>query len=225
MLKVKCKYCGKELQTLPSLIKRGGGKYCSLECSHKARVNKIIQTCKQCGTEFEVSPYQLKDGMGKFCSKKCFDKNQMNRVDCVCKVCGKTFEIKLSGKKRGQGKFCSNECKNKFQVGLNSPTWKGGISFEPYCTKFNNEFKERVRSFWGYKCGICGKHQKDNNNGKLSVHHVNYEKMVCCDNTPPLFIALCRSCHAKTNYNRESWEYCLTEYIMKYFDGESYFKR
>ena len=42
------------------------------------------------------------------------------------------------------------------QSGPNSPRWKGGISFEPYCEKFNEEFKERVRAFFGYRCQYPG---------------------------------------------------------------------
>ena len=107
--------------------------------------------------------------------------------------------------------------------GENHPKWLGGVSFEPYCPKFNNEFKERVRAFWNRECGLCGLSEQDNGR-KLSVHHVNYEKMVCCDDTPPLFIPLCSSCHAITNHNRRGWEHVLTEYIMIYFNGDSYSK-
>ena len=110
-------------------------------------------------------------------------------------------------KRDHKGKFHSN--------------WKGGISFGPYCPKFNEEFRERVREFWQRKCGICGMAEEENF-GRLSVHHVNYDKKACCDNIPPLFIPLCSSCHAKTNHNRELWENYLTSYIMVWFDGESY---
>ena len=78
-----------------------------------------------------------------------------------------------------------------------------------------------MRKFWNHKCGICGKTEEENG-WKLSVHHVNYDKMVCCDGTPPLFITACSSCHSKTNHNREGWEFNLTTYIMVYFDGQSY---
>lgn len=99
--------------------------------------------------------------------------------------------------------------------------WQGGISFEPYCPKFNNEFKERVRKFWGRRCGICGKSEKTNAR-KLSVHHVNYDKKVCCNDGVPLFIPLCGSCHSRTNSNRNHWEEILTNYIMIYFNGYSF---
>lgn len=101
---------------------------------------------------------------------------------------------------------------NSRQKGENHPQWKGGISFEPYCPKFNEEFKERVRGFFGRKCFICG---KEETREKHHVHHVNYDKMVCCNDTKPLFVPLCRSCHSKTsNGDREKWASYLTDQIM-----------
>lgn len=102
-----------------------------------------------------------------------------------------------------------------------NPNWRGGTSFGKYCPKFNPKFKERVREFWGRKCGICGRIESTLSR-KLSVHHVNYEKMSCCNDAPPLFIPLCNACHTKTNFKREYWEHSLTEFIMIYFDGDSY---
>jgi hypothetical protein len=97
--------------------------------------------------------------------------------------------------------------------------WKGGISFEPYCPKFNREFKERVRLFFGRICIECGSPE----NGKAHcVHHVNFNKMSCCDDTPPLFVPLCRFCHSKTNFNREEWENHFTHIITQYYGGRCY---
>ncbi len=99
--------------------------------------------------------------------------------------------------------------------------WKGGISFEPYCPKFNNEFKERVRAFFNYTCGICGKTQEIAGH-KLCVHHINYEKMVCCNDVKPLLIPLCRTCHTTTNHNRDYWEKVLTKKVMEEYNGKCY---
>ena len=106
-------------------------------------------------------------------------------------------------------------------TGENNPNWKGGIKFEPYCHLFNNEFKERVRSFWNRKCGICGKTEEENTQ-RLSVHHISYDKKACCNITKPLFIPLCQSCHTKTNNNRGFWEDYLTNYIMIWFNERCY---
>jgi 5-methylcytosine-specific restriction endonuclease McrA len=101
--------------------------------------------------------------------------------------------------------------------------WKGGISFEPYCVKFNQEFKERVRGFFGYQCQMCGRvwHEGET---KLSVHHVNFRKDSCCaDGVLPLFVPVCSGkCHCKTNYNRFFWEYWFTEMINWLYDGKCY---
>ena len=123
-----------------------------------------------------------------------------------------------------KGKTLSEETRRKLSEwrGERSPRWKGGISFEPYCPKFNREFKERVRSFFGYRCAECGEPQ---NGYKLHVHHVNFNKMSCCDNTPPLFVPLCRSCHARTQKDRDYWEEHFTRMINEYHGGACYFPK
>lgn len=88
--------------------------------------------------------------------------------------------------------------------GENNPSWKGGISFEPYCIKFGFALKERVREFFGRKCYVCGKTEEENGQ-RLSVHHVNYDKMVCCNDIKPLFVPLCKGHHSMTNIDREEW--------------------
>lgn len=129
------------------------------------------------------------------------------------------------GNKYSLGAIRSEETRRKIGAaknGENNPHWRGGISFEPYCPKFNNEFKERVRSFFGHRCAECGEPQ---NGYKLHVHHVNFNKMSCCDGTPPLFVPLCTSCHSKTNHNREYWEQHFTRMINEYHGGMCYFAK
>lgn len=81
------------------------------------------------------------------------------------------------------------------------PNWKGGISFEPYCYKFNNLLKEKIRSRDGRICQECGKTEIENKK-KLTVHHIHYDKSNC----DPDLITLCQSCNFKVNYNRDYWE-------------------
>jgi hypothetical protein len=97
--------------------------------------------------------------------------------------------------------------------------WKGGVSFAPYCEKFNREFKRRVRRFYNDECVECGVKSIAK---KFHVHHVNFNKQTCCDNTQPLFVLLCPSCHSKTQHNRIFWEYWFTEMIMRHYKGECY---
>ena len=111
--------------------------------------------------------------------------------------------------KSHKGKYTGEKCS----------AWKGGVSFEPYCPKFNNEFRERVRAFFGYQCVECGTPQ----NGKLlAVHHVNFNKGTCCDNSIPLFVALCDSCHGKTGHNRPYWQEHFTKIINEKYGGKCY---
>lgn len=101
--------------------------------------------------------------------------------------------------------------------------WMGGTSFEPYCEKFNNKFKESVREQFNRTCFLCGKteaeqmieqKQRGKNQYRLSIHHVNYQKNCLCDDIECEFIPLCVSCHTKTNTNREYWEQFLNKKIM-----------
>ena len=110
---------------------------------------------------------------------------------------------------------------SKSHSGDKSHFWKGGISYLPYCTKFNWEFKERVRNFFYRTCFNCGKIESENTN-RLCVHHVNYDKMVCCNEIKPLFVTLCNSCHSKTNGNRNYWEEKFTRELMERTCGNSF---
>ena len=90
------------------------------------------------------------------------------------------------------------ELKIGTNVGSDNGQWQGGTSFEPYGPEFNLELKERIRNREGRHCFICGKPSK-----RLSVHHVDYDKM---NNDDGNLVALCGSCHSKTNSRRESWQ-------------------
>lgn len=83
--------------------------------------------------------------------------------------------------------------------GVNSHNWLGGISFKPYCNKFNNRLKERIRDRYNRTCQLCGLKE---NGEKLSIHHIHYDK----ENCDPDLISLCRSCNSKVNVNREYYE-------------------
>lgn len=114
-----------------------------------------------------------------------------------------------------RGKYC----------GEKHPQWQGGISAGPYCVLFSPEFKERTRDFFGRVCVECGKSEEENNGRKLDVHHVNFDKSSCCSDVKPLFVVLCRSCHMKTNFNREYWEQHFTDIINEKYGGKCYYTK
>lgn len=136
-----------------------------------------------------------------------------------------TEEVKEKIRIAHLGKYHTEETKEemrKAKKGENNPNWKGGISYEPYCLKFNYKFKEEIRERFGRQCFICGKSEEQNGR-KLSVHHVNYNKDCLCNESKCYFVPLCDTCHGKTNQNREFCEKLLTdccedEYMMMYFE-------
>lgn len=135
---------------------------------------------------------------------------------------------KMAEKSRilSKGRVMSPEAIKKISMGLsgkNHYNWKGGISFEPYCKKFNNAFREKIRMKFNHTCFICGITQQEQidrsiSNGKqtkkLSVHHVNYNKDCLCDGVKCEFVPLCTSCHIKTGHNRAYWEKLIVDKLL-----------
>ena len=155
------------------------------------------------------------------------------------------ISVALTGKKQSmehtmhcaeghRGRHRSDEAKAKISAtlkmdirrrGENNPNWKGGISFEPYCPKFNRDLKKRIREFFQNKCLLCGITAEDNTR-QLSCHHVNYNKNACCDGKPIHFAALCSTCHSKTGGGeRPRWEEIFHRIIDEMYDGRSYFTK
>ena len=226
MSKVKrvCPICGKVFYAYPSYIKRGRGIYCSKECKDVGKSTKIERICPVCGKIFYVKPSYIKKGGGIYCSRDCWGIGKTTKIEKICPICGKVFYTIPSKIEMGGGIYCSRECMGMARYGENSPVWKGGISFEPYCILFNKEFKERVRAFFDNKCAVCGK-TKEENGRSLCIHHVNYDKKTCCNDSERLFVPLCGSCHSKTNHNREEWEEYFKDLIKNKYGGKCYYTK
>ena len=107
---------------------------------------------------------------------------------------GKILSIETKGK-------ISEQTKGKHK-GEQSPNWKGGISFLPYCSKFNRQIKKAVRDRDNHICQLCG---IEENRRKLDVHHIHYDKSNCY----PDLITLCRNCNVKANFNHQYYEQFL----------------
>jgi endogenous inhibitor of DNA gyrase (YacG/DUF329 family) len=217
----KCKRCGTKFEVFISDIKFNKKVYCDI-CKKLVFKPSIIKKCLHCGKEFRTYQNRIKEGRGKFCSRKCYELSKRSRILRKCKTCGKSFTVHPSKFKQSKCIYCSPKCQGIAFKGENHPLWRGGKGFEPYCPKFNEEFKERVRTFFGNKCQICGKSKIENKNRELAVHHVTYDKNACCNNKIAMFLPLCMSCHTKTTHNRKYWENILFTFINLYCDGKSY---
>jgi hypothetical protein len=79
--------------------------------------------------------------------------------------------------------------------GEKNGAWKGGVSLI-YASSFDKELRTEIRKRDEFTCAICFQNGYD-------VHHVDYDKQ---NSDATNLITLCRSCHAKTNFNRESWK-------------------
>lgn len=113
-----------------------------------------------------------------------------------------------------------------YQDGPKNPNWKGGLSYYPYCPKFNEDLRTRVRAFFDYECVVCGKPDWLNKNHyHHHVHHVDYNKDACCDGKPVQFVSLCPSCHMKTNGSRDRWEKMFLTILYEVYDNRSYFTK
>jgi hypothetical protein len=175
------------------------GKVVSEETRRKisdSRKNeKVVLECPTCHKTFEMSQCEFDRG-GKYCSRKCmFESEEWRKLISESKI-GRVDSEETRRKKSlshigernyNYGKNISEESRKKMsesKKGLYAldrhPNWKGGVSFEPYCERFNDSLKERVRMFFGNMCAICAKSEHENGK-KLSVHHVYAEKKACCE--------------------------------------------
>jgi 5-methylcytosine-specific restriction endonuclease McrA len=96
-------------------------------------------------------------------------------------------------------------------IGENNPNWHGGIYHKEYGCGFGEVLKEKIRARDGYVCQECRLPQWENGR-QLDCHHIDYNKN---NHDEKNLIALCRSCHAKTSYNKEYWIMHFTLKIQK----------
>lgn len=79
--------------------------------------------------------------------------------------------------------------------GEKNGSWMGGSTIDPYCDTFTESLKTKIRMRDRFTCRVCKKHG-------FVVHHIDYNKLNACESN---LVTLCRSCHAKTNFDRGKW--------------------
>ena len=140
--------------------------------------------------------------LGRKLSKETRDKMSVFHSNRKC-----SEETKKKMSKSHKGKVFSAEHKSKISKthkGEKHPNWQGGKSFELYSTDWADDLRESIRKRDNYVCRECGIHQDelDGLHKKLDVHHIDYNKH---NLSPENLVTLCKSCHAKTNFNRDFW--------------------
>lgn len=198
-----CECCGKSFYVVD--CRKDAARFCSNECRTKTIMVKgenhiswkngggVSFSCIVCGKD--VQHRKITSGSTyQFCSTQCHDIYRKKRVSGTCHRCGKPFERSKSRAHRGKNEYCSFLCFALYNVGNKSAQWRGGD--KEYPTTFNKHFKEAIRERDNYTCAVCKKYG-DN------VHHIDYQKM---NTVPENCVTLCRSCHCKTNSNREYWQ-------------------
>ena len=188
---MECDFCGAPLSKYPSQ-RHGEHVFCNRSCASKYRMkhSKKIQN----GVE------------GYKHSQETKEKIRESRKNLSLETLEKMSEAR-------RGKKHSEETLKKMSeshYGEKNSNWKNGASFEPYCPKFNEAFKESIREMFGRVCFLCPTTEEENSR-KLSVHHVNYNKDCLCDDCDCEFVPLCMRCHAKTNSNHDYWENLIME--------------
>jgi len=138
-------------------------------------------------------------------------------INCLC--CNQKFYRKKSDFINRKNNFCSYTCywqtmkSTLFYNGKSSSGYIHGDGNTPYSLKFNNKLKEQIRKRDDYRCQNkdCKCTQKQNGR-KLDVHHIDYNKENLHPNN---LISLCKSCHVRTNGNRDYW-YSYFTYVLEY---------
>jgi len=105
------------------------------------------------------------------------------------------------------------------RLGQNNPSWKGGISCEPYCDVWlDKDFKESIKERDNYICQNPDCWQRDGKAGILNIHHIDYNKKNC---KPSNLITVCKSCNSSANKDRE-WHKAWYQAILSKRYGYKY---
>lgn len=183
-------------------------------------INEYItknKTCKQIGIKVKCSYgtilYNLKKhkikiktlrdiSINRYFSKQTKSKLSKNKKDFYSDINNHPW----FGKKRPEHSIKI--------TGIGNGRWLGGKSFEPYPLGWNKTLKDKIRDRDNYKCQLCGCSETECVE-KLHCHHIDYDKLNIKEDN---LISLCRSCHTKTNNNRNYWKGVLLKIYEKYKD-------
>ena len=97
------------------------------------------------------------------------------------------------------------------RIGEKAANWRGGISFDPYCSGWRQLTQELKKDNNECQNLLC-----EGKSERITLHHIDYNKQNC---QPSNIITLCNSCNAKANSNRDWWQAFYTE-IKRRLNGK-----
>ena len=214
------KICGCSSDTISRRIVSAGGEICPMGESRRIKLpitdeeirrryeagEHSYELAKECGCDYTVITRRIKAAGGQI---RGIGESQRVKLPITDEELRRRHEAGESTVELANICGCGHHviCRRIRAVGgevirdtsgARNPSWKGGISFEPYCPKFNDALKEEIREKYGRVCALCGKTEEANGR-KLSVHHIDRNKMQGCDDHDWLIIPLCNSCHGKAH--------------------------
>lgn len=224
--KSTCLYCGNEFEEYPSRIKAGIGKYCSRQCASLGRravekgdlsnlyrdktwlENEYLIKQKSISTiahEIGVSDWTIHHWL--VYHGFSIEKRTSKWTDARRAAQSKRLSERSPSKQLDVRQKISQS-----HSGKNNPAWQGGISFEPYCPKFNKNLKAEIRAKYNYTCQRC---EVKENGRRLSVHHINFDKMAGCYGKKWNLIPVCTKCHGWTGTHRfEAFNLFMNHWAM-----------
>lgn len=152
-----------------------------------------------------ASESMLGVGKGKIISEKqrqciskartglIFTKGTRKRMSVARKDYIKEHGHHLQGTKRNEK---TRRLISATKQGISVEEWNGFVSFEPYCNLFNKSLKEKIRNRDNRVCQFCGKSEIENGR-RLSVHHIDGDKMQGCNGQSWYLVSLCIACNSR----------------------------
>lgn len=180
--------------------------YHSDELSHGSK-KKIVGRCDNC-CQYRVLKYRDYRDLCTSCVRKGkkmppFTKEHRRNMSIAQENrAPPTDETRL---KMAKGQFdrpprsYESRCRSSAGVqGIPYEDWTGFSERGEYCEKFDEACRERIREKYGRICFWCSKHESKETR-KLSVHHIDMDKMQGCNGAAWKLVPLCRGCHAKAH--------------------------
>ncbi len=213
-----CKICSKEFKN-----KRKSAQFCDTDCQHTWQ--RRISWEERIGEE-EAKKIRKKRSKERQKSNPSKNKKTAKKISASLKKHLKNID-RSGGNNPFYGKKHSTEYKEqasksragqrsynqeqyeklceKTPRGANHPNWGGGPALGCYPSGWTKKLKNKIKERDDYTCLICNERGK-----KLCIHHIDYDKNNLKESN---LATTCKSCHTKTNYNRQSWQAFFFERI------------